>query len=61
MDKNVRETLQQLISALERAADADGNSIAIINAYFVMEQEVENAANHCAQSLYWARKEAPNE
>lgn len=56
MDEKVRAALKQLISALEAAADAKGNSTAALNAYFVMEQEVENAASHCAQALHWAEK-----
>lgn len=56
MDETVKNALKQLLSALEAAADAGGNSVAELNAYFVMEQEVQNAANHCAQSLYWAGK-----
>lgn len=56
MDEKVISSLKQLTSALEAAADAKENSVAVMNAYFVMEQEVQNAANHCAQSLYWERK-----
>lgn len=56
MVETVKAALKQLLSALEAAADAKGNSVAELNAYFVMEQEVENAAGHCAQALYWARK-----
>lgn len=58
MDKTVREALQQLFSALEKAEDAEESGIAEMNAYFVMEQEVQNAADHCAQALYCARKGA---
>lgn len=57
MDKTVIEALQRLLSALEKAADAADNSVAVMNAYFVMEQEVDNAAGHCAQVLYLAKKE----
>ncbi|WP_159450376.1 hypothetical protein [Clostridium merdae] len=57
MNENVRTALKQLLSALETAADAESSTTAELNAYFVMEQEVQNAANHCAQSLHWARKE----
>ena len=56
MDKTVIEALRRLLFALEKAADAEGNSVAVMNAYFVMEQEVDNAAGHCAQALYWAEK-----
>ncbi|MBW7573884.1 hypothetical protein [Caproiciproducens faecalis] len=56
MDEKVKSTLKQLQSALEAAADAQGNSVTKLNAYFVMEQEVENAASHCTQALYWAAK-----
>ena len=48
MDKTVIEALQRLLSALEKAADAEDNSVAMMNAYFVLEQEVDNAAGHCA-------------
>jgi len=56
MDRKVIEALKQLDAALEKAGDTEGNSIAELNAYFVMQQEVQNAANRCAQSLHWARK-----
>jgi len=56
LNETVKSTLDQLFAALEAAADAEGNSIAELNAYFAMEQEVRNAANHCTQSLYWAKK-----
>lgn len=56
MYKTVKAALKQLLSALEAAADAEGNSVDELNAYFVMEQKVQNAANDCAQSLYWASK-----
>lgn len=56
MNEAVKSALKQLLSALEAAADTEGNSTAELNAYFVMEQEVENAAGHCAQALYWAQK-----
>jgi hypothetical protein len=58
MDKAVTEALQGLLTALQTAADQEGNSVAELNAYFLMEQEVQNAASHCAQSLHWAKKEA---
>ncbi|MBE6722717.1 MAG: hypothetical protein E7572_09635 [Ruminococcaceae bacterium] len=54
MDKKVIEALHQLNTALEAAADT--NNVALLNAYFVMEQEVSNAAGHCGQALYWAEK-----
>jgi hypothetical protein len=54
--RKIKSALRQLLSALEAAADAKGNSVSELNAYFVMEQEVQNAANHCTQSLYWDRK-----
>lgn len=57
MNETVRTAFKELLSALEAASDVEGNTIAEMNAYFVMEQEVQNAANHCAQSLHWARKE----
>lgn len=56
MNEDVKSALNQLLSVLEAAADAEGNSVAELNAYFVMEQEVENAAGHCAQALYWAKE-----
>lgn len=56
MDKKVLDALHQLEAALEAAADVDGNSVAVMNAYSVMEQEVSNAAGHCASALYWATK-----
>lgn len=56
MDKRVLDTLHQLEAALEVAADVKGNSVAVMNAYGVMEQEVSNAAGHCASALYWAAK-----
>lgn len=56
MNEVVKTALKQLLSALEAASDAEGNTTAELNAYFVMEQEVQNAANRCAQSLYWASK-----
>lgn len=56
MDKKVREALHQLNDALEAAADVD--DVDVLNAYFVMEQEVSNAAGHCASVLYWAEKQA---
>lgn len=56
MDEKVMSALKQLLSALESAADVEGNSVAELNAYFVMEQEVQNAANRCTQTLYWAKK-----
>ena len=56
MNVAVKAALKQLLSALEAAADAEDNSISELNAYFVMEQEVQNAADHCIQSLYWAGK-----
>jgi len=56
MDEKVKAALKELLSALEAAADAEGNSVAELNAYFVMEQEVQNAAGRCAQALYWAEK-----
>lgn len=56
MNEDVKSALKQLLSALETAADAEGNSTAELNAYFVMEQIVENAAGNCAQELYWAKK-----
>lgn len=62
MDEKVKAALKQLLSALEAAADDEGNSVTKLNAYFVMEQEVQNAADHCIQSLYWAgKKENINE
>lgn len=57
MDRKVIEALKQLDVALEKAGDTEGNSVAELNAYFVMQQEVQNAASHCAQALHWARKE----
>lgn len=57
MDRKVIEALKQLDAALEKAGDTEGNTVAELNAYFVMQQEVQNAANHCAQALHWARKE----
>lgn len=57
MNDTVRAALKELLSALEAASDAEGNTVAELNAYFVMEQEVQNAASHCAQALHWARKE----
>jgi len=60
MDEKVRAALKQLLSALEAAADAEGNSVTELNAYFIMEQEVQNAAGHCAQALYWAEKKENN-
>jgi hypothetical protein len=60
MNEAVKSALKQLLSALEAASDAEGNSVAELNAYFVMEQEVQSAANHCAQSLYWANKKEAN-
>ena len=45
MDKKVPAALNQLTAALAEAADAEGNSVAVMNAYFVMEQ-----------ALYWAQK-----
>jgi hypothetical protein len=59
VNESVRIALKQLLSVLEEASDAEGNTTAEMNAYFVMEQEVQNAANRCAQALYWARKEEP--
>lgn len=56
MDEAVKSALKQLLSALETAADTEGNTVDELNAYFVMEQEVQNAANHCAQTLYWSGK-----
>ena len=56
MNDTVRAALKELLSALEAASDAEGNTVAELNAYFVMEQEVQNAASHCAQALHWARK-----
>jgi hypothetical protein len=56
MNETVKAALKQLLSALEAAADAEESSVAKLNAYFVMEQEVQNAASHCVQSLYWAEK-----
>lgn len=56
MDEKVKAALKQLLSALEAAVDVEGNSVAELNAYFVMEQEVENAASHCAQALHWAQR-----
>lgn len=56
MDPKVVEALRQLDRALEKAGDTEGNTTAELNAYFVMQQEVQNAANHCAQALYWAKK-----
>jgi len=60
MNQIVIAALNPLLSALEAAADAEGNSVAELNAYFVMEQEVQNSADHCAQSLYWAGKQEAN-
>lgn len=57
MDVKVKAALKRLISALEAAGDVEGNSVSELNAYFAMEQEVQNAASHCAQSLHWAKKE----
>lgn len=57
MNETVRAALKELLSALEAASDAEGNTVAELNAYFVIEQEVQNAASHCAQALHWARKE----
>lgn len=57
MNETVRAALKELLSALEAASDAEGNTTAELNAYFVMEQEVQNAANRCAQALHWARKQ----
>lgn len=54
MNETVRAALKELLSALEAASDAEGNTVAELNAYFVMQQEVQNAANHCAQALHWA-------
>lgn len=60
MNEAVRIALKQLLSALEAASGAEGNTTAELNAYFVMEQEVQNAANRCAQTLYWiGKKEEP--
>lgn len=56
MNKDVVTALKQLVTALEAAADAEGNSVAELNAYFIMEQEVQNAASRCAQSLHWVGK-----
>lgn len=56
MDKKVREALHQLNDALEAAADVD--NVAVLNAYSIMEQEVSNAAGHCAAALYWTEKQA---
>lgn len=56
MDKKVLDALHQMTVALEAAADAKENSTAVMNAYSVMEQEVSNAAGHCASALYWAEK-----
>lgn len=56
MDKRVLDALHQLEAALEAAADVEENSAAVMNAYSVMEQEVSNAAGHCAQALYQAEK-----
>ncbi len=56
MDEKVKVALKQLIYALETAADTKGNSVAELNAYFLMEQEVQNAASHCAQELHWAQQ-----
>lgn len=56
MDEKVRAALKQLLSALEVATDAENNSVAEMNAYFIMEQEVQNAADNCAQALYWGEK-----
>ena len=42
MNVAVKAALKQLLSALEAAADAEDNSISELNAYFVMEQEVQN-------------------
>lgn len=56
MNETVRAALKQLLSALEAASNSEGNTTAELNAYFVMEQEIQNAANRCAQSLHWARK-----
>lgn len=56
MDKKVREALHQLNDALEAAADVD--AVAVLNAYSIMEQEVSNAAGHCASALYWTEKKA---
>lgn len=56
VNETVRAALKQLLSALEAASDAEGNTTAELNAYFVMEQEIQNAASHFAQSLHWARK-----
>lgn len=55
MDKKVLAALHQLNATLEAAEDAAENT-AVMNAYFVMEQEVDNAAGHCAQALYWAQQ-----
>lgn len=57
MNRKVIEALKQLNTALENAGDAENNSVAELNAYFVMQQEVQNAANHCAQALNWSKKE----
>lgn len=56
MNETVKADLEQLLAALEAAADAEGNNVAELNAYFVMEQEVQNAADHCVQSLHWDNK-----
>lgn len=56
MDKRVLDTLHQLEAALEAAEYDRGNSVAVMNAYSVMEQEVSNAAGHCGQALYQAEK-----
>ncbi|MGX8711660.1 MAG: hypothetical protein ACQGTM_15615 [bacterium] len=56
MDETVKTALKQLLSALEAAADAEGSSVAELNAYFVFEQIVSNAAGNCAQALHWAEK-----
>lgn len=56
MNEAVKSALKQLLSALEAATYVKMNSVDEMNAYFVMEQEVENAANHCMQTLYWAAK-----
>lgn len=54
MDEKVKTALHQLNEALEAAADTD--DVAVLNAYFVMEQEISHATNHCYQALWDEKK-----
>lgn len=57
MNKKVIEAVHQLNNALLLAMGSDYTSLAALNAYFIMSQEVNAAASHCAQALYWGDKE----